>query len=79
MAVKEVKDEEILERAYKAVIEELGIAGFTRFIQLTQGGRGNWTKEREKALEKFNNMALDELVDYIKKHSRGPKEGQEVL
>jgi len=34
MAVREVKDEEILERAYKAVVEELGIAGFTLFIRL---------------------------------------------
>ena len=79
MAVKEVKDEEILERAYTAVIDELGIAGFTRFIRLTQGGKGNWTEEREKALERFNNMTLEELVNYIKKHSRGPKEGQEVV
>ncbi len=79
IAVKEVKDEEIFERAYRAVIDELGIAGFTWFIRLTQGGRGNWTEEREKALERFNNMLLEELVDHIKKHSKGPKKGQKVL
>lgn len=36
-------------------------------------------QKREKALERFNSMTLEELVDYIKKHSKGPKEGQEVL
>jgi len=44
-----------------------------------KSGKGNWTEEREKALERFNNMTLEELVDYIKKHSKGPKKGQEVL
>jgi len=79
MAVREIKDEEIIERGYRAIVEELGIAGFTRFIRLTQGGKGNWTEEREKALEELNRMDIDELVDFVKKNAKGPKEGQEVI
>jgi hypothetical protein len=79
MALKELKDEDILERGYRAIIDELGIAGFTRFIRLTQERGGNWTEEKESILRKFNSMTIEELVDYIKEHSRGPKEGQEVL
>jgi hypothetical protein len=70
MAAREVKAGRFLEKAHRTVIDELST---------TQGGKGNWVEEREQALERFNNMPLEELVDYIKKHSRGPNEGQEVL
>jgi hypothetical protein len=40
---------------------------------------GNWTEEREKALEKLNQMDIDELVDYIHRNTKGPQEGQEVI
>ena len=80
--VKEIKnldDEEILEEAYKAVAEKLGLAGFTRFTRLIKGGTGNWTEEREKALEKLNQMDIDELIDYIHRNTKGPQEGQKVV
>ena len=74
MAVKGINDEEIFERGYKAIVDELGIAGFTRFIRLTQGGKGNWTEERGKALKSLNKMSIDKLVDFIKKNTKGTKE-----
>lgn len=77
--IKNLKDEEILEEAYKAVAEKLGLTGFTRFIRLTQGGTGNWTEEREKALEKLNQMDIDEFVDYIYRNTKGPQEGQDIV
>jgi len=79
MKTEELKDKEILVRAYKAVIKELGIAGFTRFIQLTQGGKNNWTEERNEILSQLNTMDFNELVEFIKKTSRGPQKNQQVI
>ncbi len=79
MRTKELKDDEILVRAYKVVIEELGIAGFTRFIQLTQGGKNNWTEERDKILNQLNIMDFNDLVEVIKKTAKGPKENQQII
>lgn len=79
MRTKELKDDEILVRAYEAVIEELGIAGFTRFIQLTQGGKNNWTEERDKILNQLNTTDLNDLVEVIKKTAKGSKENQQII
>lgn len=79
MKTKELKDKEILVRAYKAVIEELGIAGFTRFIQLTQGGKNNWTEERDTILSQLNTMDLNDLVEFIRKTAKGPQKNQQVI
>jgi hypothetical protein len=77
--IKELKDEEILEEAYEAIVEKLGLAGFTRFIRLTQGGRGNWTEERREVLKKFNQLSIDELTEIIHKNTKGPQENQKLV
>lgn len=38
---------EFQELGTEVLVKKLGIAGFTRFIRLTQGGRRNWTEERK--------------------------------
>ena len=76
---KELRDEEIVKEGYRAVIERLGLEGFSRFVRLTQGGRGNWTEEREKVLKEFNQMGLDELNELILKNTKGPEKGQKVV
>jgi hypothetical protein len=49
---------------WKALIDSLGLAEATRFLLQYQKGSGNYTKEREKLLEK---ITINEIVEPYKK------------
>lgn len=55
-------EREIQMIAYQALHAQLGSAGFIRFIQQYEQGRGNYTKERN---ELSSDTSVDDLFDAI--------------
>ena len=53
----------------KALVKELGPAGMVQFMQQFQSGRGDYTKERHKFLDK---LTVDEILAEIKS-KRNPR------
>ena len=54
----------IREKGYNALIKELGASGMAIFIRQFEGGKGDYTEEREALLE---NIDIDDIVASIKK------------
>ena len=54
----------IRERGYNALTKELGASGMAIFIRQFEGGKGDYTEERETLLE---NVDIDDIVASIKK------------
>jgi hypothetical protein len=50
MRVKEFPLRDLNKIAYRALAEALGPAGFIRFMQQREGGKGDYTKARRKLL-----------------------------
>ncbi len=63
---RQLTDREIIEKGSKALIKELGYAGFLRFIRHSEG----LSKEDYLKLENevFSDMTLDEIYDNAKEH-----------
>ena len=78
MVIK-TEDRELIKKGYRALIRELGLVGFVRFVRLTEGGRGNWTEERKEVLKEYNEMDIKELGELIKRNVRNQKKGQIVI
>ena len=49
-AVASMSKEELLRAAHRAIIRELGVLGFLRYIRETQQGSGDYTRDRHKWL-----------------------------
>lgn len=63
----EMSDAEIIEKANKAIIKELGVSGYMRYLRLRQpnnDGR-DYVKEQE---ELYKNLSVDELSRMARKH-----------
>ncbi|GAA6617106.1 hypothetical protein [Scytonema sp. NUACC26] len=54
---------EIRQKGYKALINELGVAGTLRFLQQIEAGYGNYTKERHRWLDE---LTIDDFRNYVK-------------
>lgn len=80
-AVKD-KDRELMEKGCEALIEELGLEGFVRFVRIMGWAKGNWTEERREVLKKIENkllkMTTKEAVEYFSK-GRKIRPGQIVI
>lgn len=66
---RQFTDREIIEKGSKALIKELGYAGFLRFIRHADG----LSKEDYLKLENevFSDMTLNEIYDKAKEHWDG--------
>ena len=64
---KNITDAEIIEKANKAIINELGISGYMRYLRLRQPNNDdkNYVKEQE---ELYKDMSVDELSQTARKH-----------
>lgn len=51
MITAELTQEELLQRGYKALREELGLVDMIRFLQLLRPGKGDYTAERHQWLD----------------------------
>ena len=59
-------DREIIEKGSRALIKELGYAGFLRFIRHSEGiSKEDYLKLED---ETFHEMSLDEIYDNAKVH-----------
>jgi hypothetical protein len=56
----------------EALARELGMVGFIRFVQLFDGGKGNYTDERREWLDRVD---LDAIVEGILKRRQEAQEG----
>lgn len=54
---------EIREQGWQALTQALGYAGATKFILLTEKGRGDYTKERRDI---FKEATIESIVEDIK-------------
>ncbi len=55
--------EDLRERAWKALVKELGLADALRYLILFQPGRGNYVRERKDLLE---DKSVDELFESLR-------------
>ena len=54
---------EIREKGWEALVSALGYAGATKFILLSEKGRGDYTKERRAI---FRGATIESILDEIK-------------
>ena len=71
MSTAETPLEEILDRGYRALLRELGAAGFIQFIQHFRNGTGDYTAERHQWLTE----SVDEIFDAMESKSNCPDVG----
>ena len=67
MTTLEVPTAELLERGYRVLLQELGPAGFIRFIQHFRPGTGDYTAERHTWLP----QTVDEIFNLMEARSVG--------
>ena len=67
MTTLEVPTAELLERGYQALLQELGPAGFIRFVQHFRPGTGDYTAERQTWLP----QTVDEVAQLMTARSKG--------
>jgi hypothetical protein len=66
----EMSDAEIIEKANKAIIKELGVSGYIRYLRLRQLNNDgtDYVKEQE---ELYKDMTVEELSQMARKHWEG--------
>ncbi len=64
MSVMHMTLDQIKTRGYAALLKELGPAGYVRFMQQFVPGKGDYTKERHRSLDK---LSLDGIKQQIEK------------
>ena len=64
MSIKITPLEDVRKRGYRILSKELGAFDFTRFIQQSSSGYGDYTKEKNKILSK---ITVDEIYNDIKR------------
>lgn len=70
MTTLQVPTAELLERGYRALLKELGPAGFIRFVQHLRPGTGDYTAERHTWLTD----SVDDIFRLMADRSKGNAE-----
>jgi hypothetical protein len=58
---------EVREKGWEALVSALGYAGATKFILLSEKGRGDYTKERRAI---FRGATIESILDEIKEEDK---------
>ena len=58
-----MKPREIRQQGYRALIDALGVAGTSKFLQQLEVGYGDYTKERSQWLDR---LTIDDFRNYVK-------------
>jgi hypothetical protein len=68
----EMSDAEIIEKANKAIIKELGVSGYMRYLRLRQPNNDgkDYVKEQE---ELYKDLSVDELSQIARKQCEQSK------
>lgn len=63
----EMSDAEIIEKANKAIIKELGVSGYMRYLRLRQANNDgrDYVKEQD---ELYKDLSVGELTQMARKH-----------
>lgn len=61
---------EVREKGWKALVSALGYAGATKFILLSEKGRGDYTKERKDI---FRGATIESILEEIKEEEKNQK------
>jgi hypothetical protein len=73
MRTKEMPTRELRRRGFRVLAEELGPVGFIRFLQDSQAGRGDYTKERARRL---SGVTFDHVAKRLTARRRGKPSGK---
>ena len=68
MTTVETPSAEIVERGYRALLRELGPAGFIQFLQHFEKGSGDYTADRHRWLT----QSVDEIFDALESKTVRP-------
>jgi hypothetical protein len=60
---RQLTDEELRQAGYDALLRELGVSGFVRFIRLVSPGVGDYTEERQEWL---GNETVEQITERIR-------------
>jgi len=65
--INDMTDAEIIEKANKAIIKELGVSGYMRYLRLRQPNNDgkDYVKEQE---ELYKDVSVNELSELARKH-----------
>ncbi len=61
---------EVREKGWKALVSALGYAGATKFILLSEKGRGDYTKERKNI---FRGATIESILEEIKEEEKNQR------
>ena len=61
--------EQIRTHGLRALVEELGTVGAVRFLQLTETGRGDYSRERNARIGKQSVKSLVKQIEARRKHA----------
>ncbi|WP_448573132.1 hypothetical protein [Trichothermofontia sp.] len=64
-----MKQTEIRQRGYQALIDALGIANTLRFLQQLGVGYGNYTQERHQWLDQ---LTMEDFQEFVRQQSSEP-------
>ena len=67
MSTQTLVPDKVRERGIRALRRELGAAGMAQFIQQFQTGRGDYSRERHRILDKFS---VDDIFAEIKQRRK---------
>ena len=59
--------EQIRTQGLRALVEELGTTGAVRFLQLTETGRGDYSRERRKRIGRQSVSSLVNQIEAMRK------------
>lgn len=58
---------EVTDRAFRALVREIGVADTARFLQQFGAGQGNYTLDREVL---FGHLSLEDVLEQSKNYSQ---------
>ena len=61
--------EQIRTKGLRALVDELGTAGTVRFLQLTETGRGDYSRERHTRISKQSVRSLVKKIESRRKRA----------
>lgn len=62
---------QLRDRAYKALLRELGPVDFIRFLQQFESGQGDYTRERAQWLDRLSADQINQVIDEQRRPAGG--------
>lgn len=62
---------QLRDRAYQALLRELGPVDFIRFLQQFESGQGDYTRERAQWLDRLSADQINQVIDEQRRPAGG--------